>query len=64
MRVFILPTGRPFPQNHFMQQRLHIFHSTNMFGCSGPVLLTLPIFTATISDTLNLGCFFSCFLLV
>ena len=39
---------------------IEIILPSNMLGCSGFVLSTLSIFTATISDSLNLGCFFSC----
>jgi len=56
MRVFILPNWATIFTKP-LYAIVVIFHSTNMFGCSGPVLLTLPIFTATISDTLNLDVF-------
>ena len=38
--------------------------SSIVVWCSAFVLSTLSIFTATISDSLNLGCFFSCRLFV
>ena len=43
---------------------IEVIFPSNILGCSGLVLSTLSIFAATISATLNLGCFFSCFLFV